>query len=359
MAEFEKGGDQMQQGFSQLSSQLKGVTLSPTSDTYPSLPDPESSLRAPGLLFVDEVPNDFYCPLCLDVLTDTCLTSCGHYYCSRCIAPLKATDAPCPVCREKNFSTMRNLAVERQIGAMKVYCFYHGNGCVWMGPRSYLDEHVKAECSFADAPCLFQKFGCTARLLHTEINDHFKSNFAEHMLMVSSAKKKQQQEAATAIEERDRKIEALERRLVSLEMKFNKEIQLKCDIVWHPLSLSHATKIGGFDKGVPQGCTLQMPLPMNIIPMDTKEILLHVAGCAGLSLPHADSYFLKVYVKDRGVKYNKSMRITTCKQDAYSNNTENMWFPMPADRFVYLEVPRKTKPLERNVRCNVYIIGYR
>ena len=350
----------MQHDFAKLSSQIKGVTLSESlkKSDYISKDDDSGnfSLRTQGPTFIDEVPDDLYCPLCLDVLTDPCQTSCGHHYCSRCVTPLMANRDPCPVCREREFSIMRNLALQRQIDNMQVSCCFQEQGCSWTGLKKNLDDHLEMACNFSSVPCLFRKFGCFDSVLRTELDEHLRLHFAEHMLMISEARKTQQTEMEAFIEERDRKIMDLEKRLKLLETKNNEKLQTKSDILWHPLPLTH---IGGFDAGVPCGCTLQLQLPMNLIPADAKEVLLHTSVAAGSSLPHGGSFWLGIYIKEGQTTYRKTSRLTTCKQDAWSNNTENMWFPMPTDRCVYLEVQRRSGPLERNVRCNISVIGYR
>ena len=368
MAEFGKlgkGGYGTQQSFDELSAQMKGVKLSNGHSSEAGRNQPSSAqsstAQAPHTIhFVEEVPSDLYCPLCLDVLTEPYLTSCGHLFCSECISPLTAggDQYACPVCRETGFSTMRNRPVERQIRSLKVYCSFRREGCSWTGQRGSLDDHELA-CNFADMACLFQKFGCSVRVSRPGLNAHLKESFAEHMFMLASAKKVQQQAMEAIIEEKDKKIKELEQRVQSLETKYTPQLELKSDILWHPLPLDASTRLGGFSAGTPQGCTYQFQLPMNLIPGDAKEVLLHVAVCMGSSLPNPQSYWLGVYVKDGVTTYSKASRLTTTKQNAFNDNSENMWFPMPADHSVYLEVAKRERPVERNAKCDIYVIGYR
>lgn len=314
-----------------------------------------------NVVFVEEVPQDLYCPLCLDVLTEPCLTDCGHHFCNGCLAPLLKDKDPCPVCRETEFESMRNLAIERRISNMKVYCSFRDQGCEWIGTRKELEGHVKSACSFSSLPCLFQKFGCSERLANADLEMHLKLNLAEHMVMVTEAMKTQQQSMMASIEVKDQKIAALEQRLKFMERKYGDKFKLKSDITWNPLPIAGHTLIGGFNGNIPKGetRTYKFPLPMYLIPAGSREVLIHVMIRAGFSLPDNFQPWLMVYVKDREKRLYKMTRITQRKQDAFSDNTENMWFPLPPDRSVYLEVPRRPKPIQKNATCNIYVIGYR
>ena len=179
--------------------------------------------------------------------------------------------------------------------------------------------------------------------------------------MVIEAMTIQQQVMMASIQVRDQKITTLEQRLKYMEKKYGDKLKLKSDITWHPLPIAGHTLIGGFDGNIPKGQThtYKFPFPMYLIPAGSREILLHIMIRAGFSLPNTEHRWLTVYVKDGEKRVYKMTRITTCKQDAFSDNSENMWFPLPADCCVYLEVPHRAKPIQKNVTCNVYVIGYR
>ena len=314
-----------------------------------------------NVIFVEEVPRELYCPLCLNVLTEPYLTDCGHHFCYGCLAPLLENKEPCPVCKETEYEVMLNRAIKRRISNMKVFCSFREQGCEWIGTRNELEGHVESVCRFSSFPCVFQKFGCTERLANADIELHLRSNLAEHMLMVTEAMRTQQQSMMASIEVKDQQIASLEQRLKFMERKYVDKLKRKSDITWHPLPIAGNTLIGGFNGNIPKGetQTYRFPLPMHLIPAGSCEILIHVMIRAGFSLPDNFHPWLKVYIKDGEKRVYKMTRISMRKQDAYSDNCENMWFPLPADRSVYLEVPRRSKPIQRNATCNIYVIGYR
>jgi len=52
--------------------------------------------------FVGEVPREYFCPVCLDLLDKPVATDCEHYFCSVCIKEVVTTSGSlfCPMCKE-------------------------------------------------------------------------------------------------------------------------------------------------------------------------------------------------------------------------------------------------------------------
>ena len=61
--------------------------------------------------FVREVPREYFCPVCLDILHKPVETDCEHYFCSDCITEVVTTSGnlPCPMCKEDSLNSMRVL----------------------------------------------------------------------------------------------------------------------------------------------------------------------------------------------------------------------------------------------------------
>ncbi len=81
--------------------------------------------------FVEPLPKDFECPLCLGVLQDPVQTACGHHYCRKCIDRVVKANGPCPVCKEDNIQVFPDASVKRKISALQVRCQLKSRGCDW------------------------------------------------------------------------------------------------------------------------------------------------------------------------------------------------------------------------------------
>jgi len=82
----------------------------PKSSPKNGVPGGEAMLEAEDLIeFIDPLPKDFECSLCLQYLKQPTLTNCGHHFCKQCIdraveRSRKLKQGPvCPLCKEKDF----------------------------------------------------------------------------------------------------------------------------------------------------------------------------------------------------------------------------------------------------------------
>ena len=104
--------------------------------------------------FVSDPPQDFFCPICTELLTEPFLTDCGHYLCHTCCGRLLESDkSECHECRRSNaLETARvNKHLQRQVNDLKVYCKYHKEGCKWEGELRDLQAHLdpkKRKCNY-------------------------------------------------------------------------------------------------------------------------------------------------------------------------------------------------------------------
>ena len=98
-----------------------------------------------------------FCKICYLLSRDPYLSCCcGHTFCKSCLDAL--TDSVddlymmCPVCREKDFQTVKNQQVERAIKRLCVSCTNSVAGCTWQGELNYIKVHLES--------CQFEKIAC-------------------------------------------------------------------------------------------------------------------------------------------------------------------------------------------------------
>ena len=106
------------------------------------------------------------CPVCLLVLKEPCLTGCcGHKFCRVCIERVKKDTKPCPLRNELDFSFMQELALERYLKDLDVWCSYKKVGCEWRGKLRKYEQHLNKTpspesqvigCQFVEVECMYE-----------------------------------------------------------------------------------------------------------------------------------------------------------------------------------------------------------
>jgi hypothetical protein len=91
------------------------------------------------------------------------------------------------------------------------------------------------------------------------------------------------------------------------------------------------------------------------IPSNAKEVLVYAEVLAGYSSPDTLAR-LKLFTEEGSKRYEQYILVHTYPQNAYSINSDNMWFPLMSNRRLYMYKPRV---LGGNVIARVYVIGYR
>ena len=146
-----------------LSHQLRGAYLSNASCTA-ALSKMDSEFD-----FVVAPPQDRFCPVCTELLTEPFLSDCGNHVCRECRRRIMASGkTKCPTCQEPNFSDVLKTArlnkhLQREIYDLKVH---HKARCQWVGELRDLKDHLdpdKRKCKYLHPlPC---SFGCGQRVL--------------------------------------------------------------------------------------------------------------------------------------------------------------------------------------------------
>ena len=111
--------------------------------------------------------EDLKCPICLELVYEPVLTSCGHLFCQRCVRKL----TKCPTCRDE-LQCKRNQRDERRVKGLKVKCPNWEKGCRWKGELGYTAQHRGASCQMETVSC---PRGCRENIARGHLKEHGKT----------------------------------------------------------------------------------------------------------------------------------------------------------------------------------------
>ena len=155
--------------------------------------------------FVDALPDELKCSICLLVFKDPILTDYGHHFCQACIAPVSSRNARCPLCNEEGFRTFPDKSATRKIKSLQIKCKKRVEGCEWVGEYGRLEHHLDAkegDCGFVEVECDFHSVGCTTRPLRKDLPQHMEANTHKHLILMSTASLKAGGETERQLQER-------------------------------------------------------------------------------------------------------------------------------------------------------------
>ena len=101
--------------------------------------------------FVEQPPEEFFCPVSFAVLLEPYQTQCCANHLSQ-EAYQRLQGQPCPVCREENLTAMKDNFHKRKVLSLKVRCPHKAEGCEWQGELRSLEQHFscEGECRYVD-----------------------------------------------------------------------------------------------------------------------------------------------------------------------------------------------------------------
>ena len=123
--------------------------------------------------FLEQPPEDFFCPVTLAVLLEPYLTQCCGNHLSR-EAYQRLQGQPCPLCREENLTSVKDKFHMRRVLSLKVRCPQEAEGCEWEGELGSLEQHLNTnssagECRYVDVDC---PYACGERVQRSSLEEH-------------------------------------------------------------------------------------------------------------------------------------------------------------------------------------------
>lgn len=127
---------------------------------------------------VEEVKQDFYCVICLNLMKDAMQLACGHGMCNYCLQSLAKSSSErnvefvCPSCRESVDMDKVHTAgmVNRFILSVKVKCVNVKEGCSWIGEIADMQAHCESKCAFQEVKCTM--LSCPVFIIKAKLADH-------------------------------------------------------------------------------------------------------------------------------------------------------------------------------------------
>ena len=115
----------------------------------------------------------YNCSICLLLYREPHLLSCcGAHFCHGCIATASEQGKACPLCQEKDYTTMLDKALRREILELEVSCTFKSEGCVWKGKLRELERHTdvsRGSCEYVLVEC---KWKCGEMVLKRALGEH-------------------------------------------------------------------------------------------------------------------------------------------------------------------------------------------
>ncbi len=93
----------------------------------------------------------------------------------------------------------------------------------------------------------------------------------------------------------------------------------------------------------------------DMIPSSAREVLIHATLNSGNS-NNEPTQDIKIFTQIGENRYEQYIFSHSYPQMELNTNSDNMWFPMPPNRRVYLTV---TTAFRSNAGAQIYVIGYR
>ena len=126
--------------------------------------------------FVEEVPEELTCSICMKWLCEPHLTNCCEKkFCKDCLEEWLERSYTCPTCRSTSFSHIFMQSTNRRIQDLKVYCPNAERGCQAILKIGECEEHLSTTnnegCPYTKLQCPYH---CPAEIFRCRMDTHLK-----------------------------------------------------------------------------------------------------------------------------------------------------------------------------------------
>lgn len=104
--------------------------------------------------FVEQPPDEFYCPVTYSLLRKPHLTACcGKHLSEEAATKIQQISGKCALCNTPSLKTMLSKHFQRQVNELRVFCCHEDRGCAWQGELCEWERHVQ-NCPMSDTPLM-------------------------------------------------------------------------------------------------------------------------------------------------------------------------------------------------------------
>ena len=117
-------------------------------------------------------------------------------------------------------------------------------------------------------------------------------------------------------------------------------------------------RLGNIDLNTP-GTTQEFSFSGTGVPSDAREILVYITLATAHNASTDTDVELTVWTSDGKQDYKKYLYGRAYNQQAWSYNSQNMFFPATSDKKLRVSVAYSNSPGSGNMSSVLYVIGYR
>ena len=160
--------------------------------------------------------------------------------------------------------------------------------------------------------------------------------------------------ACTTIQEKVTEFSKAAHTLCGLPLDSHITKSCSCPYTWTSITMTTIGYSNFQSSALPATSSYEIP---DTVPDDAKEVLVYAYVHSANSNPATLSHF-KIYTEEDDNKYEQYITLRSYYGTSFINtNTDNLWFPMPSNRRVFMEIPSGGR--HGGARGDIYVIGYR